>query len=68
MNILDSAQFGDATTKRFFMRVHASGLLPAEEMASLASSGEEALKTELEKSVKSLEEFNATFAKHIGTA
>lgn len=50
MNILDSAQFGDPTTKRFFMRVHASGLL-----------GDAVQSATPEQAAKRLEEVRAEF-------
>ena len=59
MNILDSAQFGDPTTKRFFMRVHASGLL-----------GDAVQSAPPEQAAKRLEEvrgeFENTLAKDLG--
>lgn len=38
-NIVNSDQFGDPTTHRFFMRVHASGLLSSEAAAAAAAAG-----------------------------
>ncbi|KDN45240.1 Formyltetrahydrofolate deformylase [Tilletiaria anomala UBC 951] len=59
MNILDSAQFGDPTTLRFFMRVHASGLM--------GTSADAAAQASPERLDSRLAQFRAEFEKNLAS-